>query len=75
MSEPQHSKTFMFEKIMLAVQFVEEVDKYHYQRAWKDSNVRVTVEKDRTDHVDTIAAKYEGQGIVGDKGEWKDIWK
>lgn len=75
MSELKHSKTFVFEKIVLAVQFVEEIDKFHYQRAWHDKQVRVTVEKDKTDHVNTIAAKYEGEGIVGDKGTWKDVWK
>ena len=75
MDNELHSKTFTFEKVMLAVQFVEETDKYHYTRVWHDNDVRIIVEKDRIDHVDTIAAKFEGQGKVGDKGEWKNTWK
>ena len=75
MDNELHSKTFAFEKIMLAVQFVEEIDKFNYIRVWHDDSVRITVGKDRIDHVDTIAAKYNGQGIVGKKGEWKAAWK
>lgn len=75
MDNELHAKTFTFEKVMLAVQFVEEIDIYHYQRAWHNNNVRITATKDRTDHVDTIAAKYEGQGATSDKGEWKAAWK
>lgn len=75
MDNKLHSKTFVFGKVMLAVQFVEEIDKFNYTRVWHDTKIRITVEKNRIDHVDTIASKYEGQAIVGNKGEWKAAWK